>query len=138
MNITKDLYTVFIFSEGYRFYFKNNQLHREAGLAIIGHINARKKNYEDLYVNLGDETLYKKIFIKSRNKKQDFFIFKFMDSSEVIMTSPIKYIYDSDYYLNGIKFDGKEFTEHKIIKFKKELSNELSVIQSNKTKKPKV
>jgi hypothetical protein len=134
----KDLYTVFIFRGGERFYFKNNQLHRELGPAIIGPLTVRKKNYEDLYVNLGDEILYKQIFVKSRNKKDDSFLFKFADGSELKMTSPIKYIYDSAYYLNDITYSEKEFIEFKIKKFKDELSNDLSVNQTNNTKKVKI
>lgn len=114
----KDLYTVFIFKSGERFYFKNNELHREAGFAIVSPLFLNKEN---LAV---DEELYTKVFPK--NARGDYFTFKFGDGTKKVLASPKSYMYASSYYLNGRVCSEQQFKEYHIQKLQEELQNQLS------------
>lgn len=129
----KDLYTLFIFKDGTRFYFKNNKLHRENGPAIISAFSASTthKDYsEDI-----DVKLYNKVFPK--NSSKPYFVFKFSDASEIIMESPIQYIYKTSYYIENQFYSEEKFKEHQKLKIKEELENTL-ILNELITKKLKL
>jgi hypothetical protein len=100
------------------FYYKNGRLHREAGPAII--FPKLKDN------NLGDEHLYKEEIITTMNPYGYFSQYVVEDCYE---HTPAKY------YLEGSGYSKKDFEEIKVkLDLKNELSNELSMIQSNNKK----
>jgi hypothetical protein len=110
----KDIYTVFIFKSGERFYFKNNELHREAGFAIVSTLSSSKDN------NAVDEHLYDKVL--ARNSTGNYFTFKFADGSQTRLKSPVRYMYASAYYLDDKIYSEQEF---KIAKLQDELQEQL-------------
>jgi hypothetical protein len=117
----KDLYTVFIFKSGEKFYFKNNKLHREEGYAIVSSlVSSKDKDAED-------EHLYNIVFPNHKNITGDFFRFKFSDGSETMLEHPSRYIYKSSYYLDGIYHSEEAFKIYHIEKLQNELASQLNI-----------
>lgn len=115
---------------GSYFYYKNNQLHREVGPAIV-----TLENKEEC-INLGDENLYKEEIISEEfphNYNREYINEIEMIDGRLaqVYTIPI-------FYLHGKPYSYKNFEEIlEKLELKNELMEELPTTQNN-TKKPKV
>jgi antitoxin component YwqK of YwqJK toxin-antitoxin module len=99
-----------------RYFYKNGKLHREAGPALVGNEEKEK------YLNLGDEHLYKDVYIENGIGAYKTY-FRVVDHSFRTLLLP------SIYYLEGKGYSEKEFIAEQL---KKEMPQNKS--QAKKTK----
>lgn len=110
--------------KGFFFYYKNGQLHREAGPAIVF---AKKEDN-----NFGDHDLYKEELIGEFNP------YGFDQYPETVIENPSTLFAQPSiarYYLEGRSYSKIDFEEAKQkLVLKNELNKELETNQSNKQK----
>jgi len=126
----EDIYTLFIFANGTRLYFKNDNLHREHGPAIKSALSSLVKlinEPEDI-----DSHLYTEVYPKKSNAA--YFRHKLSDGSKIKVKSPMRYIYANQYHINGKQYSEQEFKEYHVLKFQEDLQNELSTNNINHKK----
>jgi hypothetical protein len=119
----EDEYIVKIHNDGTHFYYKNKQLHREVGPAIISPKDIQK------YKDLSDEHLYQKVHVKIPPLKGKISTIYTENGSILSYESPIEHVYSTAYYLNNIPYLENEFNA---IMLEKELQKNNS--QSKKLK----
>jgi hypothetical protein len=123
----EDQYIVKVFNDGTRYYYKNEQLHREIGPAIL--IPDNKKYFNDL----SDSHLYKEVFAKEAapckifNKKPIMPVYQ-ANGTMCFTVMPV-------HYLEGQTVTEEEFH---IMVLKINLEKELSQENQNESKRPKI
>jgi hypothetical protein len=110
------------FMRGFLIYFKNGQLHREAGPAIISIIDKEEYSYSE------DKDLY-----REGKVKLDIFT-KMRVLANIASSTNNKNV---SYFIDGELFSKEKFYRIKLNKFKKELDNEL-ITNKIETKKLKI
>jgi hypothetical protein len=121
----EDEYIVKIHDDGTRFYYKNKQLHRETGPAVINPKDVEK------YKDLSDESLYQEVHVSNPSKKGKMNTIYTENGPIITYESPIEHIYSTAFYLNDIPYLENEFNA---IILEKELQNS----NNNKSKKIKL
>lgn len=123
MTTSADKYLCYIHEDETSRYYKNENLHREAGPAIVFSKDKEK------YTNLGDEGLYKKTYEPVVSEREE----KTLISIVVYLMSQA--YNDSEFYLQGKKYSKEEFN---IIMFKEKMDKELAQLGKSNNKKPKL